>query len=235
MVFSGAIPLVPERARMGGPPPQQSTRTDVYNFIVTELNAIRDSLPPTGAGPDANTYGRATAPAADMLLAELYLNSEAYTGTPRWTEALTAAQSVITAGYSSLEPSYRHLFQADNNASPEIIFAITQEGKRTQTYGGVTFLAHASCGGSMSNSSYGINGCWWGLRIKPQADSFYAAGDNRPAYFYTTGQTVAVTTIGDFTKGIAPPKFQNVPPTGPPPPASPLLPTPSPPLPLPPP
>src|SRR6266481_3455780 len=165
----GDIPLVTESDLIGGPPPQQSTRT------------------------------------------------EAYTGTPRWTEALTAAQSVITSGYYSLDPSYRHLFQADNNASPEIIFAITQDGKRTQTYGGVTFLAHASCGGSMSNSSYGINGCWWGLRIKPEADSFYAAGDNRPAYFYTTGQTVAVTSIGDFTKGIAAPKFQNVTSTGAPP------------------
>ena len=213
----GNIPLVTENDPIGGPPPQQSTRTEIYNFIVTELNAIRDSLPPAGTAPDANTYGRATAPAADMLLAELYLNSQAYTGTPHWTEALNAAQSVITSGYYSLDPSYRHLFQADNNTSPEIIFAITQDGKRTQTYGGVTFLAHASCGGSMSNSSYGINGCWWGLRIKPQADSFYAAGDHRPAYFYRTGQTVAVTSIGDFTKGIAAPKFQNVTSTGAPP------------------
>src|SRR5258708_7957909 len=54
----GDIPLVTESDLIGGPPPQQSTRTDVYNFIVTDLNAIRDSLPPTGAAPDANTYGR---------------------------------------------------------------------------------------------------------------------------------------------------------------------------------
>jgi starch-binding outer membrane protein, SusD/RagB family len=209
----GDIPLVTESDLIGGPPPQQSTRTDVYNYIVSELTAVKDSLPP----PGPSTYGRATAPAVDMLLAELYLNAGVYTGTPHYTDALTAAAAVINSGTYSLDPSYRHLFQADNNTSPEIIFAITQDGKRTQTYGGVTFLAHASCGGSMSNSSYGINGCWWGLRIKPQADSFYAAGDNRPAYFYTSGQTVAVTSIGDFTKGIAAPKFQNVTSTGAPP------------------
>ena len=206
----GGIPLVTESDLIGAPPPQQSTRTDIYNYIVSELTAIKDSLPL----PGPSTYGRATAPAADMLLAELYLNAGVYTGTPHYADALTAAVVVINSSWYSLDPSYKHLFQADNNTSPEIIFAITQDGKRTQTYGGVTFLAHASCGGSMSNSSYGINGCWWGLRLKPQADSFYVAGDNRAAYFYTTGQTLAVTSIGDFTKGIAAPKFQNVTSTG---------------------
>ena len=209
----GDIPLVTESNLIGGPPPAQSTRTDVFNFIVSELNAIIDSLPP----PGASTYGRATGPAASMLLAEVYLNAGVYTGTPHWTEALTAAQAVIGSGAYSLDTSYRHLFLADNNTSREIIFAMTQDGKRTQTYGGVTFLAHASCGGSMSNGTYGINGCWWGLRLKPQADSFYAAGDNRAGYFYTSGQTLAVTSIGDFTKGIAAPKYQNVTSTGVPP------------------
>ena len=209
----GDIPLVTENDLIGGPPPQQSTRKDIYNYIVSELTAIKDSLPL----PGPSTYGRATAPAADMLLAELYLNAGVYTGTPHYTDALTAAAAVIGSGAYTLDPSYRHLFQADNNTSPEIIFAITQDGKRTQTYGGVTFLAHASCGGSMSNSSYGINGCWWGLRLKPEAVSFYAAGDTRAAYFYTSGQTVAVTSIGDFTKGIAAPKYENVTSTGQPP------------------
>ena len=38
-----------------------------------------------------------------------------------------AAQAVI-AGPFTLDPSYRHLFQADNNTSPEIIFPIIQDG-----------------------------------------------------------------------------------------------------------
>jgi hypothetical protein len=207
----GDVPLVTENDTISGPPPMQSTRATVYNYIVSELIAIKDSLPQmSGLAPSSSYYGRATQDAAQMLLAEVYLNAAVYTGTPHYTEALTVASALIASGHYSLDTSYKHLFLADNNTSHELIFVITQDGLKTQTYGGVTFLAHAACGGSMSNSSYGIDGCWWGLRVKPQADSFYVAGDSRKAYFYTSGQTLAVTSIGDFTNGYAAPKFQNV-------------------------
>jgi len=207
----GDVPLVTEADTISGLPPLQSTRTTVYNYIVSELTAIKDSLPQmAGLAPDANFYARATQDAASMLLAEVYLNAAVYTGTGHYAEALAAASAVINSTHYSLDTSYRHLFLADNNTSHELIFAITQDGLKTQTYGGVTFLAHAACGGSMNNSTYGIDGCWWGLRVKPQADSFYVAGDRRKAYFYTAGQTLAVTNISDFTNGHAAPKFQNV-------------------------
>jgi hypothetical protein len=207
----GSIPLVTENDPVGGPPPKQATRVDLYNYVVSELNAIKDSLPL----PSSGTYGRATQPAAEMLLAELYLNAGVYTGTPDYADALTAAEAVINSGYYSIDPNYRHLFEADNNTSPEIIFPIEQDGNVTQTWGGVTFLSHAGCGGSMSASDYGIDYCWGGTRLKAQADSFYittadhAAGDTRNSYFYYTGQNLANTTRGNFQDGIASPKFSN--------------------------
>jgi hypothetical protein len=207
----GDVPLVTENNAIGGPPPAQATRSAVYNYIVSELTAIKPDLPPAGV---AASYGRATAPAADMLLAELYLNAGVYTGTPDYTDALTAAQAVISSGFYSLDPSYGHLFLADNSTSPEIIFAIPQDGLRTQTYGGVTFLTHAACGGNMSNTTYGIDGCWWGLRLKLEAFNNFAAGDNRAASFFTNGQTDTVFTISNFQNGVAAPKFQNVTSTG---------------------
>ncbi len=202
----GNIPLVIETDALGATPPKQSTRGAIYTFIVSELTAIASQLP----APSAATYGRATGSAAQMLLAEVYLNAGVYTGTPHWAEALTAAQAVISSGSYSIDTSYRHLFLADNNTSPEMIFPIPQDGMKTQTWGGVTFLTHAACGGNMSNTTYGIDGCWWGLRLKPEAYNFYATGDKRTGFFYTTNQTVAVTNIGDFHSGIAAPKFQNV-------------------------
>ena len=208
--FFGNVPLVTEESEVGSTPPTQSTRVDIYNFIVSELNEIQSQLPQ--AGP--STYGRATGPAASMLLAELYLNAEVYTGTADYADALTAAEAVIGSNAYSLDPKYQNMFLADNNKSPEIIFAITQDGTRTQTYGGVTFLVHASIGGSMSASNYGVDGGWVGLRLKPEAYNRYASGDQRAAYFYTSGQTEAVSAISDFTKGIAAPKFQNVTSTG---------------------
>jgi len=209
----GNVPLITENDPLGGAtPPKQSTRLAIYNFIVSELTSIQSQLPASGPNV-ATSYGRGTGAAASMLLAEVYLNAGVYTGTPHNAEALAAAQAVIAAGYK-IDTSYKHLFQADNNTSPEIIFAIPQDGLKTQTYGGATFLVHASCGGAMSNTTYGIDGCWWGLRLKPQADSFYVSGDTRASFRDSTGQTLAVTTISDFTKGIPAPKFQNITSTG---------------------
>src|SRR6266567_4941543 len=88
----GSVPLLTENSPVGAAPPPQATRVDIYNFIVSELNDIKPDLPAVGA----NSYGRATVPAADMLLAELYLNAGVYTGTPNYAGALTAAQSVIS-------------------------------------------------------------------------------------------------------------------------------------------
>jgi hypothetical protein len=208
--FFGNVPLVTEANEVGATPPTQSTRVDVYNFVVNELKEIQPQLPQ----PGPSTYGRATGPAASMLLAELYLNAEVYTGTADYADALTAAQDVISSNAYSLDPKYRNMFLADNNKSPEIIFAITQDGTRTQTYGGVTFLVHASIGGSMVASNYGVDGGWVGLRLKPEAYNAYGSGDGRASYFYTAGQSEEVSAISDFTKGIAAPKFQNVTSTG---------------------
>jgi hypothetical protein len=205
----GNIPLVTEADPIGATPPPQSTRQAIYDFIVSEMTAAQADLPPASDG----TYGRATKEAASALLAHVYLNGEVYTGTPHYAEALAAAQAAI-AGTFSLDPTFQHIFLADNNNSPEIIFPIIQDGKTTETWGGGTFLVHASCGGSMNPVTYGVNGCWFGLRLKPEAYNRFAADDPRRAFFYTTGQTVDVTSISDFSKGIPAPKYQNVTSTG---------------------
>jgi hypothetical protein len=203
----GDIPLVTENDPIGGPPPAQSTRATIYAFIVSELTAIQGQLPPPGAA----TYGRATAAAAQMLLAEVYLNAAVYTGSPAYTQALAAAQAVINSGTYSLDPNFRHMFQADNNTSPEIIFAITQDGTHTQTYGGVNFIIHASCGNSLGNSVMGVDGCWYGNRLKPQAYQRYdVQNDLRASFLYTNGQTLAIGSISNFGNGYLAPKFQNV-------------------------
>src|SRR6266487_1235833 len=200
----GNIPLVTEADPLGATPPQQATRDSLYRYVVSELNAIKDALPPRSAA----TYGRATPAAAHMLFAKLYLNAGVYTGTDNYAGALTEAAAVIGAGYT-LDPSFRHNFQADNNTSPELVFVAAQDGNNTQTWGGMTFLIHAGCGGSMSAANYGIDYCWGGYRLKQQAYNRFAAGDGRASFFYASGQQVNVDTIGQFSNGIAAPKFTN--------------------------
>ena len=205
----GNIPLVTEADPIGATAPKQSTRQAIYDFVVSELNTIRGQLPLASPG----TYGRATDAAASMLLAHIYLNAEVYTGTPQYGQALAEAQTVI-AGPFTLDASYRHLFLADNNTSPEIIFPIIQDGLRTQTYGGTTFLVHASCGGTMTASNYGVDGCWFGLRLKPEAYNRYAVGDPRASFFWTDQQSVQVNSISSYSDGIPAPKFTNKTSTG---------------------
>jgi hypothetical protein len=201
----GDIPLVTEADVIGLTPPLQSTRQAIFDFLVTELTSMQADLP---AAAGSGTYGRATQQAAAMLLAKLYLNAGVYTGTPQYAQALAAAQQVI-AGPFTLDPSYRHLFQADNHTSPEIIFPIIQDGQRTRTWGGSTFLVHASCGGTMSPADLGVDGCWFGLRLKAEAYNRFSPTDPRRSFFWTDGQTVDVTSISDFSKGIPAPKYTN--------------------------
>jgi hypothetical protein len=210
-LFGGNIPLVTEADGVGGAPPSPAAPGAIYAYIESELKAIQPDLP----APGASTYGRATTMADHMLLSELYLNAQTYTGTAHFDLALTEAASVIAGPYS-LDPSYQHLFQADNNTSPEMIFAVTQDGQHTQTYGGVNFLVHAECGNHMDNNAYGVDGCWWGLRLKPEAFAFYKAGDHRSNGFVdTTGgpnqaqSSIAISNIQDFTQGVAAPKYSN--------------------------
>jgi hypothetical protein len=206
----GSVPLVTEEDELGSTPPGQATRQELYDFVVSELTEIQNQLPVPGSG----AYGRATGPAAAMLLAKLYMNAEVYTGSPDWPSALSAVEEVINSGSYSLASNYRLNFMANNNTSPELIFVVPQDGLRTQTWGGMTFLVHASCGGSMSNADYGIDGCWWGLRLKPQAYERFGAGDGRDDYFYSDGQSVAVAAISNWNDGIAAPKFTNKTSTG---------------------
>lgn len=201
----GNVPLVTENDQIGATAPKQSTRAEVYNYVVSELLAIKSQLPT----PSAAVYGRATQPAADMLLAELYLNAGVYTGTPNYAGALSQASAVIGAGYS-LATNYFYNFDADNNTSPEIIYSVPEDGIHTQTYGSTNFLIHASCGNDMQHGDYGVDGCWYGLRLKASGHDLYAAGDLRASHFFVdSNQTVPVTSISSFGAGIPNPKFTN--------------------------
>jgi len=200
----GDIPLVTENDQIGATPPKQATRAQVYAYIVNELTAIKPLLPPKAA----SYYGRATQPAADFLLAELYLNAGVYTGTPNYTGALSEASAVIADGYT-LAPNYFNNFQADNNTSPELVFTVPEDGAHTQTYGSTSFLVHASCGGSMTANTYGVDFCWGGLRLKSAASDFFQAGDVRFQPF-TTGQTKTVNCVLNcFGQGYPEQKYSN--------------------------
>ncbi len=210
----GAIPLVTEDFTIGATPPTQSTRAEIFNYIVGELNAIRTELPSAGAVE----YGRASQAAATMLLAKLYLNAAVYAGAEQYSQALREAEAVINSNAFTLEANYRHLFLADNHRSRELIFTVPQDGENTQTWGGTTFLTHASVGGNMNADDFGLDFGWWGLRVTQQFVNLFPGGpasaDRRASIFFTNGQNIEVSNLTNFFDGLAAPKFQNVTSTG---------------------
>ena len=161
----GNVPLTTE---ISTELPTQSNRTELFNFIESELMEIESTL------LASNEYGRVDNIAAHALLSRLYLNAEAWTGQDRYADCITYSQNVINSGYSlnmndanGNGTAYDELFMADNDvngAQNEFIFTLNFDGMQSQTYGGTTFLVHAAIGGSMNPGNFGVNGGWGGLR-----------------------------------------------------------------------
>ena len=167
----GNFPFVTEENEVGFFFPEQKSRTELFNFVESELKEIESGL----VAPKSNQYARADQAAAWTLLAKLYLNAEVYTGTARYADCITYSNKVIGAGYT-LESSYKNLFLADNNTANGVIFPIAFDGLHTQSYGGTTFLIHAAVGGSMKPSDFGVNGGWGGNRTTKNLVNLFNSG-----------------------------------------------------------
>ena len=214
MDLFGPVPLVKETDELGKTPPAQATRAEVYNYVVSELTAIRGDLPPVGGAE----YGRVDQGAVAMLLAKVYLNAQVYAGTAKYADALAEAQKVIAGPYR-LDANFRRIFSADNNTSPEIIFAIQQDGDKIQTWGGMTFLVHAEVGASMNSGDFGIDGGWWGIRTKPSLAALYPnfgpnSPDKRGQLLTSNGFSGSMTNLTDYTTGVGVMKYTNATSTG---------------------
>jgi starch-binding outer membrane protein, SusD/RagB family len=185
--------------------PEQIQRADLFAYIESELNALETELP----NAKANEYGRADKAAVWNLLARLYLNAQVYTGTAKWTEAITNAKKVIAAGYTLL-PNYRNLMLADNNSSnTEAIWTLNYDGQKTRNYGGTTFLVNASVGGDMDQTVSGLTK-WGGIRTTKNIPllfpDFTGTLDKRAQFFQ---QNLEIDKLSEFKDGYAITKFRN--------------------------
>lgn len=108
----------------------QSTRAQVYAFVVSELNAAVADLP-----DGRQEYGRASKAAAYALLSRVYLNAHIYTatysggtytpGATKYQEAIDAANMVLNSGVYAITnslPDYASVFSPSNVENPEHIF-----------------------------------------------------------------------------------------------------------------
>lgn len=216
----GNVPLVTEEQRPGSGIPIQSNRSQLFNYVETELKEIENQL----LSPRTNEYGRADRAAAWALLSRLYLNANVYINQPKYTECISYCNKIINAGYT-LEENYEYLFRADNHrCSNEIIFAINFDGLRSKTWGGTTFLLSSSIGTTGTDTAFqsyvlrkrGFPSGWNGNRATPRVWSWYDTSDTRrliDTFGNRPAMSLVIDTITDsklFNKGVIVRKFCNI-------------------------
>ncbi len=182
-----------------GTKPVEKDRAFVFDYLVQELTDIDADLKEART----NEYGRADKIAAKMLLAKLYLNAKVYTGQNKDTEALAATNAVIGSSYDLAQVPYSNLFMADNDRTAvrsEIIFPIRFNGVNTKTWGGTTFIIHASTGGW--NSEMGIDGGWYGLAARKEFAAVFSdltgASDKRAMFDQGSTSSLNINSVSDF-------------------------------------
>ena len=195
-----------ENDAIGAGMPRQIRRKDLFDYIESELKAISTTLP----AARSNEYGRADQGAANALLARIYLNAEVYTGTPRYTDAITYSKKVIDAGYS-LETTYNWLFLNDNyKCTNELIFTINYDGQKAQNYGGTNYIVWAGSASDVGLNVVGVTG-WGGNRTTknlPNLFPDYTGATDKRANFHSTGRQIEIANR--ISDGFAVTKFKNI-------------------------
>lgn len=168
----GNVPIITQFNVPEGYLPEQNTRQEVYNFIISE---ITQSLPLLNETVDPSTYGRFTKWAAYAMLADMYLNAEVFTGVPEWDKCIAACDYVINSGKYLLEPNRNNVFKAQNQDSKEIIFAIPYDEIYAQSWGPAMISLQPQ-----SQEVYNMQGTpWGGSCAGPQFIDTYDPDDSR--------------------------------------------------------
>ena len=226
----GSVPFTTENSPFGGTYfPTQASRTDIFDFCVSELEYLRSAESPM---PSARAlYPRADKGSVSGLLARIYLNSKVYTGVERWAEAKAVCEEIFSMGYA-LCPDYGALFRGDNGENPqarsEMLWAVAYNAEKTQSYGGTSYILSASLAATDITDESRPNGQrngWAGLRVPYEyvsryfnvADQDYEAGtytveDARGKMFYIKGRSESMDgALYSFMNGWSCLKFNNIP------------------------
>ena len=193
-------------------PLQEASRTELFTFVETELKDIEGKL------PAQNSYARANKSAARMLLAKLYLNAEVYTGTPRYNDAASYINKVISEGGYQLEGNFRKNFSADNNTSKEIIFPLIADAASSQSFGNTTYIVNGSIStDTMTPADFGATDGWAGHRATKawyglfagSAAGLQSSPDVRAKLFWSAGHNWEMNDYKTWTDGFPSDKFWN--------------------------
>ena len=175
----GQGPLVTDFVA-GGKLPVSSSRKVLYDFVISELNTIKDQC---RADVTSASYGKFTKGAAYSLLAKMYLNAGIWNpaGGTKWAECIAACDVVLALPYI-LEPDWKKTFQVKNEDSKEIIFPVV-----FKAVNGGQNLAYATLH-YLDAVALGLNiGPWNGLSADPNYVKSYDADDKRLNWSFLIG------------------------------------------------
>ena len=191
----GNVPIVTKFNVEKGFLPEQSTRKQVYDFIIKE---ITESMPRLSENVDNSTYGRFNSRwAAQALLAKMYINAVVFTGHPEWQKCIEACETIIKSGKFSMEANQKDIFKTENQNSKETVFAIPYDEKFA---GGMNLVMETLQ--PANQRTYNVqSACWGGSCAIPQFIDTYDKEDSRLKDTWIQGQQFASTgepLVGSF-------------------------------------
>lgn len=131
----GNVPIITESTTGGNP--TNNSRQEVFDFIESSVLENVGLLLKQDTKTTVNYY------TAHAILAKLYLNAEIYTGSPRWADAETAANEVMTGPYS-LSSNFFSNFATRNGGSSENIFTLPYDENNAGGFNLVQMTLHYS-------------------------------------------------------------------------------------------
>lgn len=201
--FFGNVPIITQFDTPKGFLPEQSTRKEVFDFIVKEVS---DNLPLLSPLNDQSTYGKFNQWAAHALLAKMYLNAEVYTGTPAWDKCIEHCDAIINSGAGFiLEANQSDVFRTNNEGSKEIVFAIPFDEKYTPDWENAWTL-HMETLQPANQATYNFQSApWGGICAVPQFVDTFDPQDLRLQTTWIQGQQYTSTgavlngTMGSYS------------------------------------
>jgi starch-binding outer membrane protein, SusD/RagB family len=177
--YYGNVPIVTDYKDLSLP--ATKTRHEVYEFVLSELNSIKDKV---RSDVSTSSYGKITKGVVYTLLARMYLNAMIWNpeGGPKWQECINACDTVLSLDYI-LEPDWKVNFAVHNEISKEIIFPIvfsTEDGGNWTAEMTLHYLA--------ATITFGLNiGAWNMVCAMPGYVKEYDPADKRLAWSFLTG------------------------------------------------
>ena len=184
--------FVTEKDPSGAYEPSIATRSEMCDYVISELKDLTEVLPETNEQYRANKY------AAAALLSRVLLNANVYKGSDDkqyYSDCIKYSEMVINGGYS-LENDFYKLFNADNyKRTNEIIFSFYtgKDGSNgDKGYGSTTMIISGSGNQADDGSKANLidvlglgdaNNAWQLFRARKQAAQRFEAGDKRDLFF----------------------------------------------------